>query len=72
MFLGGLKDGELPTRLIDLVVKADVQGSAEALTSALEELEDNDDMLQVEAIVRSFLSISSRAWLSGDAACSRR
>ena len=31
LFLGGLKEGELPTKLVDMVVKADVQGSAEAL-----------------------------------------
>jgi translation initiation factor IF-2 len=46
LFLGGLQ-GNLPTKLLDFVVKADVQGSAEALTSALTALEAADDKLQV-------------------------
>jgi translation initiation factor IF-2 len=51
LFLGGLKDGELPTKLIDLVVKADVQGSAEALSTTLAALEAADDKLQVKTRV---------------------
>jgi len=46
MFLGGLQ-GNLPTKVLDFVIKADVQGSAEALSSALEELTAADDKLQV-------------------------
>lgn len=54
LFLGGLKDGELPTKLIDLVVKADVQGSAEALSTSLGALEAADDKLCVRTrILRS-------------------
>ena len=37
MFLSGLQGG-LPTKVLDFVVKADVQGSAEALSSAVTEL----------------------------------
>jgi len=51
MFLGGLTEGELPTKLLDFVVKSDVQGSAEALTSALSALEAADDKLQVKTRV---------------------
>jgi len=51
LFLGGLKEGELPTKLIDMVVKADVQGSAEALDSALAALEAADDKLMVRTRV---------------------
>jgi len=51
LFLGGLKEGELPTKLIDLVVKADVQGSAEALSSSLSALEASDDKLCVRTRV---------------------
>jgi len=50
LFLGGLQ-GNLPTKLLDFVVKADVQGSAEALTSALTALEAADDKLQVKTRV---------------------
>jgi len=50
LFLGGLQ-GNLPTKLLDFVVKADVQGSAEALASAVEELEAADDKLQVKTRV---------------------
>ena len=48
-FLGGQQG--LPTKLLDFVVKADVQGSAEALSSALAELEAADDKLQVKTRV---------------------
>jgi len=51
LFLGGLKEGELPTKLVDLVVKADVQGSAEALSSSLAALEAADDKLAVRTRV---------------------
>jgi len=51
LFLGGLKEGELPTKLVDMVVKADVQGSAEALSSALAALEAADDKLCVRTRV---------------------
>ena len=51
LFLGGLKDGELPTKLLDFVVKCDVQGSAEALTSALSGMTAADDKLQVKTRV---------------------
>ena len=50
LFLGGL-GGELPTKLLDFVVKADVQGSAEALSSAIQQLEAADDKLQVKTRV---------------------
>jgi len=50
-FLSGRKDGELPVHLIDLVIKSDVQGSAEALCSSLEELEVSDDKLRVKTRV---------------------
>jgi len=39
---------ELPLKVLDFVIKADVQGSAEALASTLEELTDKDDKLQVK------------------------
>jgi len=51
LFLGGLKEGELPTKLVDVLVKADVQGSAEALSSALAALEAADDKLAVRTRV---------------------
>ena len=51
LFLGGLKDGELPTKLLDFVVKADVQGSAEAVSQALADLSAADDKLQVKTRV---------------------
>mmetsp|Transcript_25727 Transcript_25727/g.42489 ORF Transcript_25727/g.42489 Transcript_25727/m.42489 type:complete len:822 (-) Transcript_25727:453-2918(-) len=47
-FLSGPKEGELPVHVLDLVVKSDVQGSAEALCSSLEELEVSDDKLRVK------------------------
>jgi len=50
-FLSSKKDGELPVHVVDLVVKSDVQGSAEALTSSLEELEVADDKLRVKTRV---------------------
>ena len=50
-FLTGASTGELPVRIVDLVVKSDVQGSAEALCSALEELEVADDLLRVKTRV---------------------
>jgi len=50
LFLGGLQ-GSLPTKLLDFVVKADVQGSAEALASALTDLEAADDKLMVRTRV---------------------
>ena len=50
MFLATGNTG-LPTKLLDFVVKADVQGSAEALTSALQQLEAADDKLQVKTRV---------------------
>ena len=49
-FLSGPSD-ELPIKVIDLVVKSDVQGSAEALCSSLEELEVADDLLRVKTRV---------------------
>lgn len=49
-FLNGGKD-ELPLRVIDIVVKADVQGSAQALSQAIGELEAADDKLQVRTRV---------------------
>uniref|UniRef100_A0A7S2HRE2 Translation initiation factor IF-2, chloroplastic n=1 Tax=Haptolina brevifila TaxID=156173 RepID=A0A7S2HRE2_9EUKA len=51
LFLGGLSDGELPTKLLDFIVKSDVQGSAEALSSALSDLSAADDKLQVKTRV---------------------
>jgi len=51
LFLGGLGEGELPTKLLDFIVKSDVQGSAEALSSALSELQAADDKLQVKTRV---------------------
>lgn len=50
-FLAGASTGELPVRIVDLVVKSDVQGSAEALCSALEQLEVADDLLRVKTRV---------------------
>ena len=50
LFLTGL-GGDLPTKLVDFVVKADVQGSAEALASAVQALEAADDKLQVKTRV---------------------
>lgn len=50
-FLTGRKEGELPVHIIDVVVKSDVQGSAEALRSSLEELEAADDKLVVKTRV---------------------
>ena len=41
----------MPTKLLDFVVKADVQGSAEALSAAITELEASDDMLAVKTRV---------------------
>ena len=49
-FLSGDKD-QLPLRVIDIVVKADVQGSAQALSQAIAELETADDKLQVRTRV---------------------
>jgi translation initiation factor IF-2 len=49
-FLSG-PSKELPIKVIDLVVKSDVQGSAEALCSSLEELEVSDDLLRVKTRV---------------------
>lgn len=49
-FLSG-PSTELPVKVIDLVVKSDVQGSAEALCSSLEELEVSDDLLRVKTRV---------------------
>ena len=45
---GGRRD---PLRVLDFVVKSDVQGSAEALASAIEALEAADDKLQVKTRV---------------------
>lgn len=50
MFLSGLQ-GSLPTKVLDFVIKADVQGSAEALSSAVTELTAADDKLQVKTRV---------------------
>jgi len=50
LFLTGLQGG-LPTHVLDFVVKADVQGSAEALCSAVTELTAADDKLQVKTRV---------------------
>jgi len=50
-FLTGRKEGELPIHVVDLVVKSDVQGSAEALCSSLGELELSDDKLTVKTRV---------------------
>jgi len=50
LFLGGLQ-GELPTKMLDFVVKADVQGSAEALSCSVQELTAADDKLQVKTRV---------------------
>jgi len=43
--------GELPTKLLDFVVKCDVQGSAEAMSQAVMELSAADDKLQVKTRV---------------------
>jgi translation initiation factor IF-2 len=51
LFLNGMKDDELPLRIIDIVVKADVQGSAQALSQAIAELEAADDKLRVRTRV---------------------
>lgn len=51
LFLGGLKEGELPTKLLDFVIKCDVQGSAEALAAAIGGLSASDDKLVVKARV---------------------
>lgn len=40
-------EGALPTKILDFIVKADVQGSAEALSTSVAELKANDDKLQV-------------------------
>jgi len=50
LFLSGLQGG-LPTHVLDFVVKADVQGSAEALCSAVSELAAADDKIQVKTRV---------------------
>jgi len=50
-FFGGNKDGDLPTKLLDFVVKCDVQGSAEALSQAVTDLSAADDKLQVKTRV---------------------
>jgi translation initiation factor IF-2 len=50
-FLNGRVEGELPTKVLDFVVKCDVQGSAEALSRAVAELSAADDKLQVKTRV---------------------
>jgi translation initiation factor IF-2 len=50
-FLSGRVEGELPTKVLDFVVKCDVQGSAEALSRAVAELSAADDKLQVKTRV---------------------
>ena len=50
-FLGAAAADALPLRVLDFVVKSDVQGSAEALASAIEALEAADDKLQVKTRV---------------------
>lgn len=50
LFLSGLQ-GDLPTKLLDFVIKADVQGSAEALSTSVAALNAADDKLQVKTRV---------------------
>lgn len=50
-FLKAAGEAELPLTVLDFVVKSDVQGSAEALCSSLEELEMADDLVRVRTRV---------------------
>jgi len=51
LFLNGKASDELPLKVLDFVVKADVQGSAQALSTAIAELSAADDKLQVRTRV---------------------